>query len=191
MSVDLPIRMFHFQTDIPQHPTMAATQEMTTNQNWKLHRKEPDSSPHPAPYTAYPNSCKLSPWQPQPWPLVPGRWPRARISPYAGRGTRDARHYHLIRDNIYKYSPIIRFKSKGNSKRTLVLFKRFCMAIVEAHIVKPSRVKKWGPQHGPASMLAIDKKFVSMAPGQRVSKYGHTYYEYRPNRTDLSKKKRL
>ena len=50
---------------------------------------------------------------------------------------------------------------------------------------------KWGPQSGPASNIKKDKHYLGMAPGERVSAFGKTYYEYRKNRSDVSKKKRL
>jgi len=59
----------------------------------------------------------------------------------------------------------------------------------EVHVgVQPG---KWGPQHGPPSNIKKDKIYLALAPGERVSKFGKIYYEYRKNRTDQSKKTRL
>jgi hypothetical protein len=38
---------------------------------------------------------------------------------------------------------------------------------------------------------SIDKKIAALHPGKRESKFGKTYYEYRANRADLNRKKKL
>jgi hypothetical protein len=40
-------------------------------------------------------------------------------------------------------------------------------------------------QTGHRISLSDDKKRRSLQPGKRISKTGHSYYEYRKNRTDL------
>jgi len=39
--------------------------------------------------------------------------------------------------------------------------------------------------------IALDKKYKALPPGKRISKEGNTYYEYRPNRTDMDRRKKL
>jgi hypothetical protein len=50
---------------------------------------------------------------------------------------------------------------------------------------------KQGTHQTGSSIYSIDKLFSAKSAGKRVSKNGKTYYEYRKNRTDLNKKKRV
>ena len=61
---------------------------------------------------------------------------------------------------------------------------------------KPELVKASGLKtgwHVPKNVKSLkdDKHYLAMPPGKRVSKFGQTYWEYRFNRSDISKKKRL
>ena len=50
---------------------------------------------------------------------------------------------------------------------------------------KPIEVITKSSQQIGKSIKNIDKKWVALPPGKRISKYGKVYYERRKNRSDL------
>ena len=63
--------------------------------------------------------------------------------------------------------------------------------MVRVRIAKKPLVLKPSKRQIGTSKIKIDKRYKALKPGKRISKYGRIYYEYRKNRSDKDRRKRL
>lgn len=85
-----------------------------------------------------------------------------------------------------------RTKPKPEPKKALKKVRRTKPKAEKKEVRKPKVLKRvdYLNEKG-KTKKSVDKKVAALHPGKRKSKFGTTYYEYRANRADLNRKKKL